>query len=177
MLSFKSPYQPEPHITEGKMTIFLAGSIENGQARDWQTEITEFLTGRDVAVFNPRRDDWDAGWVQSIENAEFKEQVQWEINNILAADMVVFYIQAGTRSPITLYELGLVTKDAQAKNKQVIVCCEQGFWREGDVDIVCEMFDIFSVKTIDELKQEIVKRVEELTVKPSHEQFTAWFNS
>src|SRR3569833_228333 len=128
MLSFKPPHQPGDDIIEGKMRIFLGGSIENGQARDWQTELTDFLTEYDVAVFNPRRDDWDATWVQSIENAEFKEQVQWELNNILAADLVVFYIQSGTQSPITLYELGLVTKDAQADNKQVIVCCEPGFW-------------------------------------------------
>jgi len=156
MVNFKPPYIPQPADINNRPAIFLAGSIENGKAIDWQTELTTFLNGYDVAIFNPRRDDWDASWQQSLENQQFVQQVQWEINHIQAAGLVVFYIQGGTMSPITLYELGLVSKDAAAKNKAVIVYCEEGFWRKGNVDIVCNMFNIPAVKTFDELKDGIV---------------------
>ena len=164
MLSFKPPHQPGNDTLQGKMRIFLGGSIENGKARDWQTELTDFLQGYNVAIFNPRRDDWDATLQQSIENATFRQQVQWEINNILSAHLVIFYIQSGTYSPITLYELGLVTLEAHKKNKQVIVCCEKGFWREGNVDVVCDMFGINSVKTMEGLKQEILNQIASFTI-------------
>ena len=66
----------------------------------------------------------------------FVEQVQWEISNILAADLIIFFIQSGPLSPITLYELGLVSIAVKEKKKKAIVCCETGFWREGNVDVV-----------------------------------------
>lgn len=157
MISFKPPCIPQPCDINNKPAIFLAGSIENGKAADWQTELTLFLNEYDVVIYNPRRDDWDVSWQQNTGDSNFVQQVHWEINHILAADLVVFYIQGGTLSPITLYELGLVSKDGAAKNKDVIVFCEDGFWRKGNVDVVCNMFNMAAVKTFDELKNGITR--------------------
>lgn len=60
---------------EGYKTVFLAGSIEMGKAEDWQQKIIEAVKDFKVVIFNPRRDNWDSGWIQSIDNPKFREQV------------------------------------------------------------------------------------------------------
>ena len=51
-------------LTNGGITVFLAGSIEMGKAVDWQTQIENELKDKldgdtVVTLYNPRRDDWD----------------------------------------------------------------------------------------------------------------------
>ncbi len=126
--------------------VFLAGSIEMGKAETWQSKIVKDLEEYDVVILNPRRDDWDSTWVQSIENAQFRKQVEWELAALDCSDIVVFYFDPKTMSPITLMELGLC-----AKSHHVIVCCPDGYWRKGNVEVVCSMFDIPLFNTYDEL--------------------------
>lgn len=117
--------------------VFLAGSIETGKAEDWQEEVTRQLAGLDVMVLNPRRDDWDSSWEQSIRNPQFREQVEWELSALehAAKEGVIFlYLSPGTQSPISLLELGLHC----SRDNFLVVCCPEGFWRKGNVDIVCE---------------------------------------
>lgn len=54
-----------------------------------------------------------------------------------AADIIAVYFDPNTLSPITLLELGL-----HAASGKLIVCCPDGFWRKGNVRIVCERFNI-----------------------------------
>lgn len=49
-------------------SVFLAGSIEMGQAEPWQTLLEDALADLPVTILNPRRDAWDASWEQSISN-------------------------------------------------------------------------------------------------------------
>jgi hypothetical protein len=127
-------------------SIFLAGSIEMGKAIDWQTRFTEELSDLEVAVFNPRRTDWDSTWKQEIDFPPFREQVDWEMNQLEKASVIALYFQAGTMSPISLLELGL-----HAASKRLIVCCPPGFWRRGNVQIVCDRYGITIVDELDEL--------------------------
>lgn len=85
--------------------------------------------------------------MQSIHNPKFKEQVNWELDALSSADIVVFYFDPNTKSPITLMELGL----AAASESNVIVCCPDGFWRKGNVEIICDRFDIPLCNTFDSL--------------------------
>ena len=78
---------------EGYKTVFLAGSIEQGKADDWQTEIVEKLKDENVIFYNPRRDDWDASWDQDSENKELVGQVNWELDALEDADLIVMYIE------------------------------------------------------------------------------------
>tara|TARA_R110000851_G_scaffold251971_5_gene404500 strand:+ start:2463 stop:3155 length:693 start_codon:yes stop_codon:yes gene_type:complete len=138
-------------LTNGGTTVFLAGSIEMGKAIDWQTQIEdklkEKLSGDQVVtLFNPRRDDWDSSWEQTIENDNFREQVQWELNALEDADKIVVYIDPETKSPITLLELGIY-----ARGDNMCVCCPEGFYRKGNVDVVCDRYDVPMVDNIDGL--------------------------
>lgn len=126
--------------------IFLGGSIEMGLADDWQNKVKDALVDRDVILFNPRRDNWDSSWAQRANNPVFAEQVTWELDALESADIVIFYFDPATKSPITLLELGL-----SAEKINLIVCCPDGFWRKGNVEIVCNRFDIKMVNTFDEL--------------------------
>lgn len=113
--------------------IFLAGSIEMGAAEDWQVKIENlFKDAENTVILNPRRDDWDSSWVQSIEDPQFYEQVTWELDAMKIADLILMYFSPETKSPITLLELGL-----NATSKKLVVCCPDGFWRKGNVEIVC----------------------------------------
>jgi len=126
--------------------VFLAGSIEMGTAEEWQKKLIKDLDEKKYTFFNPRRDDWDSSWEQTIKNQQFHEQVTWELNALEDADIIVLYFDPKTKSPISLVEFGL-----HAKDKKMIVCCPKGFWKKGNVDIVCERFNIPLAETIDEL--------------------------
>lgn len=127
-------------------SVFLAGSIEMGKAVDWQTHVTNSLADENCLILNPRRDDWDSSWEQKIENAKFREQVEWELAALEHARVIAMYFDPNTMSPISLLELGLF-----APSGKLIVCCPDGFWRKGNVDVVCAKFHIEQVKTIEEL--------------------------
>lgn len=131
----------------GVSFVFLAGSIEMGAAVDWQREMADLLSAEDCNVMNPRRDDWDASWTQEVSNNQFLEQVSWELHWLERSDLVVMYFAPGTQSPITLLELGLF-----AQSGKLIVCCPEGFWRKGNVDIVCARYGVRTAETLDELK-------------------------
>ncbi len=136
---------PEALIIHNK-SIFLAGSIEMGKAENWQDNITKKLQYSSFTILNPRRDDWDSSWEQTKTNPQFSEQVNWELNALDLVDIIVMYFDPNTKSPISLLELGLY-----ANTGKLIVCCPEGFWRKGNVDIVCDKYDIDQVDSIDEL--------------------------
>jgi hypothetical protein len=117
------------------ISIFLAGSIEMGIAEDWQSKIVNILKGKDVTLLNPRRDDWDSSWIQEQSNPQFNHQVNWELNNLDRADIIFMYFVPETKSPISLLELGKYV------GTNMVVCCPEGFWRKGNVDIMCTRHD------------------------------------
>ncbi len=129
-------------------SIFLAGSIERGKAVDWQTEFTNSLADMDVTVLNPRRDDWDSSWEQKITNPQFKEQVTWELLALEKADVIVMYFDPKTMSPISLLEFGMY-----ARSGKLLVCCPEGFWRKGNVDVVCDMAHTKQFNTLQEMTE------------------------
>jgi hypothetical protein len=117
-----------------------------GKAVDWQAQVTRELNDLDIAILNPRRDDWDSTWVQDISNAKFNEQVTWELDMQDEADVIVMYFDPKGQAPITLLELGLY-----AASGKVIVCCPEGYWRRGNVQMVCDRHNLPLVETIEEM--------------------------
>ena len=121
-----------------------------GVAEDWQSKVIEAFKGCScVDILNPRRTDWDSSWEQKITNPQFHEQVSWELDCLEKCDFILMYFSPGTQSPISLLELGLF------HTKQIIVCCPEGFWRKGNVDIVCERYSIPVVESLDDAIQGI----------------------
>ncbi|MCP5100692.1 MAG: hypothetical protein GY943_34520 [Chloroflexi bacterium] len=131
---YKPPNIPE---IQGKKVLFLAGTIDNGQSEDWQRQLTQSLNDQDIIILNPRRDDWDVTWEQRFENPLFKAQVEWELDGLEMADVIFMYFAPGSKSPITLLELGLM-----AQSGKLIIVSPDGFWRRGNVEVVAHRYAI-----------------------------------
>lgn len=120
-------------------SVFLAGTIDMGNSEDWQQAAISRLQDRCSVIYNPRRTDWDSNWVQELTNPQFNSQVTWELEMLDKADIVFMYFDPTSQSPISLLELGWL---AAKKPQNTYVCCPPGYWRKGNVDIVCNRFGI-----------------------------------
>ena len=146
---------PSPlNLTGDERSVFLAGSIEMGLAEPWQAVLEQALADLDVAVLNPRRDEWDASWETSIHNPPFREQVEWELEGLERASVVAMYFAPLTKAPITLLELGLF-----ARSGKLLVCCPPGFWRRGNVEVVCARYGIPLVGDLSDLVRQTRERL------------------
>ncbi len=117
-----------------------------GRAEPWQAEVERALADEDVVILNPRRDEWDSSWVQSIANPPFREQVEWEISGQELATVIAIFFAPTTRAPISLLEFGLF-----ARSGKLVVCCPAGFWRRGNVEVVCARYAIPMVESLADL--------------------------
>jgi hypothetical protein len=131
------------HIED--VSVFLAGSIEMGAAEDWQVELPKNFENESVTFYNPRRDEWDSSWKQEQSNPQFNHQVNWEMNRLDECDIIFMYFSPETKSPISLLELGIHCND-----DKMIVCCPDGFWRKGNVEIVCTRYNIPIFNTMEQ---------------------------
>ncbi len=154
MIQVKAPNDYAAHA--GLTKIFLAGSIEMGMAEHWQSKIARGLSDTESLVLNPRREDWDAGWVQSIDNPHFRRQVEWELDGLDAADAIAFYFSPGTKAPVTMLELGIQLSRSPQK---LIVCCPKGFWRKGNIDVLCARYKVEQAETLELLIEALKRRL------------------
>ena len=123
----------ENQKVEHSVTVFLAGSIEMGASSLWQNDVIKHLEQikTDVTIFNPRRDDWNSSWEQKQSNPNFNEQVNWELDKLDESLIIFMYFDPNTKSPISLLELGKFI------GCNMVVCCPEGFWRKGNIEILC----------------------------------------
>lgn len=148
---------PKPlKFKKGHLTVFLAGSIEMGKAKEWQKEVMSEFKDKPVTFFNPRRKDWDSTWKQTKEDKNFSQQVNWELEALEVADVILMYFDPNTKSVITLLELGIHVRDPR-----LIVCCPEGFYRKGNVDITCKKYGTKQVDSLEELMKELEKLINE----------------
>lgn len=137
---------PDPVPEDGRPKVFLAGSIEQGSAPDWQADVVEALEDLDIILVNPRREAWDSSWPQDESFGPFREQVEWELEQIERADLVLMVFSAGTRSPVSLLEMGVICGSEPGK---LVVCCEPDFWRAGNVRITGQRYGVPCLDSLD----------------------------
>lgn len=130
-------YAPEAIEDNGQKSIFLAGTIDMGNSENWQATTIQYFEESSVNILNPRRLSWDSSWKQEAENPEFKQQVNWELDALEKADIIMMNFLPTSQSPITLLELGLF-----AASGKLLVCCPRSFWRFGNVQIICQNYQI-----------------------------------
>jgi nucleoside 2-deoxyribosyltransferase len=159
-MSFKiiKPDSPDQDATN-LVRVFLAGSIDNGKASPWADQVAEKLSDLRVAAYNPRRDNWLPDLEPRMHEPVFAQQVNWELNSIDEADIIFFYFERDSVSPITLQELGY----SIGRDEHVVVCCPDGFWRKGNVEVMCSRNGIHVYNTLDAALLDLrtrVKRIE-----------------
>jgi hypothetical protein len=145
---------PQKIVKTLKPVVFLAGSIEMGRAVDWQTDVTRRLEKYQGTLLNPRRDHWGYNWKQSVSNQKFREQLEWEFKGLQSSNYIIMYFAPGSKSPISLLELGLFSR-----SHKIICCCPKKFWRRGNVEFICQKFKIPLVDNLDELIYKLKKLV------------------
>lgn len=133
-----TPTSQDQTRPSGVPVVFLAGSIDEGRAEAWQDRAIKALSGLDVIVLNPRRSEWNADLRQDIDEPEFAAQVDWELDGIEDADVVLFHFSPQGLAPITLLEIGY----AAASSKRIVVSCPEGYWRRGNVQVLCRRSDV-----------------------------------
>lgn len=163
-MEYKAP--AKYNLYDNSYSIFLAGSIENGMAENWQSLISNYIklyygNGHEdngnyhFSILNPRRDDWDHTQNMIASNPYFNTQVTWELDALNDADLIIFYFDPNTTSPISLLELGI------HKDNNIIVCCPEGYFRQGNVEIICKRYNIPFVATMSDLQEYIDHKIEE----------------
>ncbi len=145
---------------EEDIKFFLAGSIEMGKAEEWQKEFIDTLkvierkfagnhtiyeNFKKLSVYNPRREEWNPDWEQTMDNPHLSQQINWELDGLERADYILFYFAPGTLSPVTLYELGMY-----GARPKVYVVCSKDYLRAGNVEIACYRRNIPMFRTIEE---------------------------
>lgn len=156
MATLIKPPKPAGDVKDVVGSVFLAGSIEQDKVSKWQDRVWQALKDiPSLGVLNPRRDNWDASWKQEIDDKNFNEQVTWELLGLENVDMVAMYFDPSTKSPITLCELGLLSNRFTVFTPRTVVCCPKGFYRKGNVDIVCKRYGHKMVETLEDLIEEI----------------------
>ena len=131
---------------QSQIKVFLAGSIDMGSAIDWQSSVVNRLEEHELILLNPRRDDWNVEWNRNPKDPEFIKQVNWEMDAMDAADLIIMNLSKDSQAPISLLELGL-----HANSGKLVVCCDEGFWRYGNVSVVCDRYEIPLINSLDEL--------------------------
>lgn len=131
---------------------FLGGSIEMGKAVDWQKDMTVFFNELGIGVFNPRRDDWNSDWKQDFTNPQFSQQVNWELNALKYSDIIIMNFVSDTISPISLMELGLY-----ANSGKIYVISPSTYYRNGNVEIVCNTYNIPLFDVLEEFQNYFIK--------------------
>lgn len=140
------------------ISVFLAGSIDMGSARNWQNELVdEFESDENITFYNPRRPEGFFG-EQSLENDTFVEQVNWELDNISGADIVAMFITADSKAPISLLEFGYICGNKKIKHFAIAV--EKGFYRRGNIEVMCNRFNVPLFEDLDDLVGSIRSHVE-----------------
>jgi len=146
-------YPPEP-VSFAQPTVFLAGSIDQGRAVDWQATVIEKLGDLEIGLVNPRRPDWDPSWDQTDDNPKFVEQVQWELEGIERATIVLMVFAKDSVAPISLLELGI-----RSQGESMVVVCPPGYWRKGNVDQVCVRYGVPRFDSLDDGLAEVRRQL------------------
>lgn len=139
----------------GIVSIFLAGTTSKVDTHDWRETLCGSLSDMPVTIYNPYRADWDSSWREDINFPPYRQQVEWELEKQEQADIVVIYFHPATQAPISLLELGICTRVPG----KAIVTCPEGYWKRGNVQIVCRRFGIEMVDNVDSLRAAVVRRL------------------
>lgn len=131
-------------------TIFLAGSINNGETEDWQQEIGEFFEKQKFRVFNPRRKDWNKEQNVSEITDYLKTQINWELDHLHKCSHVLFYFRDDKLAPISLLELGLAFCNFHVSNIYVII--DPSYPRMANVITTCEFYGIDTYGNFEQFK-------------------------
>lgn len=146
---------PEDYLRSN--SVFLAGGITNCEV--WQdlviTQLMEMEDDldRDILILNPRRLNFPMD-----DPGEADIQIEWEFDALNSANVFsVWFANAASVQPITLYELGRQMVLRKNYSDSVIIGVAPGYLRSQDVHKQVELADkSISVRIVDNLHDHAV---------------------
>ena len=138
LVEHKPPQRKIHNLDYTRQRVYLAGSTTGD---DWQARFIRELSDLRVDVFNPRCEVVDGLF-------------GWELDHMSIATVIPLYFDPSDRSPNGLLTLGMF-----AKTDKLIVCCNEEFYKKGDVDIVCDREGVAQVNTLDLLISRTITRI------------------
>lgn len=145
MANIIKPLKEASIFNSSLTSVFLGGTIDNGNSEDWQDKVCQKLIDFDINIYNPRRNKWEGSWEQSIENIDLKNQIMWELDALDKSDFIIMNLLGDSKSPISLLELGMY-----AKSGKLIISCPKEFYRYGNIQVVCQKYNIPLFDNIDD---------------------------
>ena len=133
--------------------MFLAGTIDQGHAT-WQESVVNSLSNLPITILNPHRPNWDSTWTEDISYEPLREQITWELDMLEATDVIAMYMDPDKPAPVSLLELGLF-----ARSGKMIVACPAGFYKRGNVQVVCQRFGVELVNSLEGLVEGVLRRL------------------
>lgn len=145
----------EEYIYE-ECSMFLAGTIDNGDSNNWQEQLIEKIQDKvpgTFVVYNPRRESWDP----NVTVEEQRKQIEWEQDKLHKCWFIVMVLLDGSKSPISLMELGEF-----CDSQKIIVFCTENFYRFENVRDLCERCSVILCKTndIDEIAKKTLEIID-----------------
>lgn len=136
-----------------EFSIFLAGTIDNGNSTDWQNDLIFGIRNEvpnNFIVYNPRRENWN---INASED-EMNQQINWEQNNLENASLIVMVLLDESKSPISLMELGEF-----CKSQKIMVFCTKEFYRFQNVKDLCKrkFIPLYETMNIKEIKDKVIE--------------------
>ena len=90
----------------------------------------------------------------TFENSNFNHQVNWELDSLKEADLIIMNFLPKTISPISLLEFGKYSSSGK-----ILVICPKTYNRRGNVEIECYRENVPMFETVDDLKNYISSRI------------------
>lgn len=110
--------------------VFLAGSIDNRYFGNWRKTIIEEIGDSNI-ILDPTNTNHD-----KLSDEEMKLHIQWELDALSKADIILLNFLSDSKSPISLVELGLYV----ASNKLIVICPKE-FYKSKYVYTLCEKYN------------------------------------
>ena len=136
-------------------SIFLAGTIDNGDSKNWQAEVIYGLIKEyakyDLTIYNPRRDRWN----KIASEEELMYQINWEQDKLNQSNIIVMVLLDDSKSPVSLMELGEF-----CQSEKLVVFCTESFYRYANVLNLCNRCWIPFHNTTD--TSEIIEQLKEI---------------
>ncbi|WP_165748396.1 nucleoside 2-deoxyribosyltransferase domain-containing protein [Cellulophaga sp. Z1A5H] len=119
--------------------IFLAGSMASNQSVNWRNQVVNSLPNS-YQFLDPTNEHHD-----TLNALQMKKHVEWELDAMAMADIVLLNFLPNALSPISLVELGLY-----ASSKKLYVVCPKAFYKSSYVVTLCERYHTPTFKTLQE---------------------------
>jgi hypothetical protein len=129
--------------------VFLAGAIDMGMAEAWQEKVIAMLQGvHDLVLINPRRAEFTPDTLD--------EQIDWELDGLEKADLILMWLPSESKAPISLFEAGLYWKSGKLR-----IGAGPGFYRRRNLEITARRYGVRLYDDLHILVQSLRRQIED----------------